>query len=119
MLAVRDFKTEKGISSRDVIAAVKEVAPKFDKTLLCKVEAPEKYGVCLVPDAEQVLEDSFGGAVKKPRNHGNREKPCRLYVRLGKMKMRRLMQAMATEGFETMQECLEYIISTWLEERNG
>lgn len=113
---VKHFKADRGITTKQVVAVVREVAPKFDKTLLCKVEAPEKYGVKLVQEAEQALEDAFS-STKPVVKKDNRRKPCKLTLRLGKVKMRRLLQAAHTEGFETMQACLEYIVDCWLEER--
>lgn len=118
MLDVKEFRETRDLSVKDVVSVVRESAPGFDRFLLSKVENPEKYGIRLLNGIEQALEDSFS-APKKPSKPDNRKKPCKLTLRLGKLKMRQLQQAAFTEGFETMQSCLEYIVTTWLEERSA
>lgn len=118
MLDMKEFREQRDLSVKEVVGVVKETAPGFDRFLLSKVENPEKYGIRLLNGIEQSLEDAFMPA-KKPVKKDNRKKPCKLTFRLGKVKMRQLQQAAFTEGFETMQACLEYVVCCWLEERNA
>lgn len=117
MIDVKDFREQRSLSVKQVVEVVKESAPAFDRYLLCKVENPEKYGVRLLDGIEQNLKDAFAQP-KKPVKKDQRKKPCKLTFRLGKMKMRRLQQAAFSEGFETMQACLEHVVTSWLDERN-
>lgn len=114
---VKEFRESKGLDGKQVVSLVRETAPKFDKFLLSKVENPDQYGVRLLDEVEQNLLDTFGERAEKPPKKEARKKPCRVSFRLGKMKMRRLQEALATEGFQTMQQCMEYIVTCWLEER--
>lgn len=59
MLHVKEFREERGLIQKQVIAVIQERYPGYDKPLNSKVENPEKYGVRLVNDAEQMLEDAF------------------------------------------------------------
>ena len=68
MLQVKEFVESMGLDRKEVIQALREEFPGFDKTLLSKVENPDKYGVRLLNRGEQILEENFSNTalVKLP-----------------------------------------------------
>lgn len=73
MLHIKEFREERGIYASQVVDVIRERYPGYDKYLNSKVENPEKYGVRLVNDAEQMLEDAFQRTLSAPRRPDRRD----------------------------------------------
>ena len=119
MIQMKEFREGRNLSQRDIIDVVQESAPGFDKYLLSKVERPEKYGIRLLNEIEQTLVEAFPQTAPEPRKPDRRKNPCRLYCRVGKRMYGQLQRALQADGFKTTQDGLVYIISKYLEERDG
>ena len=119
MIRMKEFREGLNLSQRDIIDVVQESAPGFDKYLLSKVERPEKYGIRLLNDIEQTLVEAFPQTAPEPRKPDRRKNPCRLYCRVGKRMYGQLQRALQADGFKTTQDGLVYIISKYLEGRDG
>lgn len=62
---LKDFRVRhRKLNGTQIVEAIRSSFPGFDKSLLSKVQQPEKYGVCLTPEAEQALENTFEGENK-------------------------------------------------------
>lgn len=119
MIQMKEFREGRNLSQRDIIDVVQESAPGFDKYLLSKVERPEKYGIRLLNEIEQTLVEAFPQTVPEARKPDRRKNPCRLYCRVGKRMYGQLQRALQADGFKTTQDGLVYIISKYLEGKDG
>lgn len=118
MLHVKEFREERGLIQKEVIAVIQERYPGYDKPLNSKVENPEKYGVRLVNDAEQMLEDAFLKTSPIARKPDKCRLPQRVQCRLSKPVYERLQQALKRDGYDTVQAGITAIIDRYLDERN-
>lgn len=118
MLNVKDFRTERGLTSTQVVAVMREQYPGYDKYLNSKVENPERYGVRIVNDAERLLEEAFAKTAPEPRKRDYRRLPQRIQCRLSKTEYARLQRALRRNGFDTLQAGMTYIISRYLAEED-
>lgn len=131
---LRSLRISRGLKASDMVAVVRRLYPKYDKTLETKCERGDQYGIELRRDALDVLKAAFAadGATapdvpaetpalpqprKKPRNHENRSLPCRIYGRLSKTVFAELQQAIRADGYVTMQEWLACAVQRYLLER--
>ena len=60
MTDYRAYREHVEISNNDMTATVKEVFPAYTKITAAMVNAPDKYGVGLMEEAEQHLVDTYG-----------------------------------------------------------
>lgn len=114
MLHIKEFREEHGIYASQVVEVVRERYPGYDKYLNSKVENPEKYGIRLVSDAEQMLENAFQRKLPAPRRPDRRRLPSRIQCRLSKTVFNQLQQAFRAAGFDTMQAGMQHLIILYL-----
>ena len=117
MLQVKEFREERGLSSRDMVSVLHETFPGYDKYLHSKVERPDKYGIRLVNEAERLLQDAFVSTHQEVKKRDTRRLPCRVQCRMSKTKLERLQQALKADGFDTVQAGIAYVIDKYLIER--
>ena len=59
---LKDFRAaHPKMQGTQITETVRLLFPGFDKSLFSKASSPEKYGVCLTPEAIKLLEDTFAG----------------------------------------------------------
>ena len=88
--------------------------PKFNKCLLSQCEAPEKYGVQLVPEAAAAIK-----ALDAPKNRADRRKKTnRYYFRLTDDQAKKLDRLLKKLGYSTVQSFCEALIRQEVS-RNG
>lgn len=122
---VRAFQESIGVRPKKLIGTLREHYPKYDKSMHSKVCSPEKYGVRLVEQAEQLLLEEFGtGSECSPQTgQGNavkrdkRRLPRRIYARLTESEYAALQQAIKASGCLTVQEYLRKLIRKDLKRR--
>ena len=56
-----DFRVRHQLKGTEIVEAIRSLYPGFDKSLLSKVSSPEKYGICLAPEAIRLLKTMFEG----------------------------------------------------------
>ena len=56
-----DFRVRRKMKGTEIVEAIRSLFPGFDKSLLSKVSSPEKYGICLAPEAIRLLKTTFEG----------------------------------------------------------
>ena len=115
------YREGKNLSGLDIVNCLNQHYPKFGKPTLSMVEHPSKYGVQLVPHAEELLVGHFGTCPvggSTTRSKPFRRKPCRLVVYLPTDLRAEVKQLMETENIDTAQELLEMLVREWVERRN-
>ena len=104
MSSLRDIHARYG--AKACIDAVRADYPKFNKCLLSQCEAPEKYGVQLVPEAAAAVK-----ALDAPKNRVERRKKTnRYYFRLTDDQAKILDRLLKKNGYATVQSFCEELI---------
>ena len=119
------FRESKEISNNDMIQAIQTGFPRYSKIQQSMINNPYKNGVCLLPEAEELLVKRFGQgpglsiSARKSRNHENKAKPNRLTVRIDDALFSRLQSAMERLHFATMQDFVEAALSQMCQKYGG
>lgn len=107
----RKYCSVAGITNAEMVEALKAKYPKYSKSTQSMVCNPEDYAVQLTDEAEELLVDKFGYAPglsqRAPKNHENKAKPYRLYVRINDELKGRLDGVKSRMGFATDQDLIE------------
>lgn len=127
---LRELRTSKEIPGKEIVKVVKARFPGYDKMLQSKCENPAKYGVGLVPEAMQLIIETFApelltvsaeapdeetvvedkpSAAPKRRGDTHRLKR-RLHCRLEEADYDALMEYIHEKGFDTVQAWLTYVV---------
>lgn len=114
MLKVKEFREERGLLASQVVDVVRERYPGYDKYLNSKVENPEKYGIRLVNDAEQMLEGAYLKTAPVSRKPDKRRLPHKIQCRLSKTEYDRLQHALRADGYDTVQAGIAALITQYL-----
>ena len=109
------YRNSVQISNVQMTEVLKTVFPSFSKIQASMANAPEKYGLCLTPEAEAVLIANFGygdGLNTKLRKNGKvkRNKSNRMAVRLDDPTYDMVKDKMAEMGLKNAQDFLELAI---------
>ena len=107
---IKKLRKQSGMELAPVAKAVRYEYPGFDLYLLSKVENAGRYGIRLLPRAQELAMAAMGMGKKADK----RRLPCRIYCRLSKTRYRRLQTAQAAFGYATMQDALSDIIDEWM-----
>nr|DAG01736.1 MAG TPA: NikA, BACTERIAL CONJUGATION, RELAXASE, DNA [Siphoviridae sp. ctSMg55] len=103
MSSLKDIHARCG--AKAVIDAVRSDYPKFDKQLLCKCEAPEKYAIQLIPEA-QALVNSLGKPRKKSDKRKKTHRYCFRLTETGAEMLEKLCEAMNVATVQSFCEML-------------
>ncbi len=103
MSSLKDIHARCG--AKAVIDAVRADYPKFDKQLLCKCEAPEKYAIQLIPEA-QALVDSLDKPRKKSDKRKKTHRYCFRLTETGAEMLEKLCEAMNVATVQSLCEML-------------
>lgn len=68
---VKRFRLINGVTVKDIVAVLRTEYPRYSKITHSMVEHPDSYGVTLLPEAEQLLEDRLG---REERRTGDRHR---------------------------------------------
>lgn len=109
------YRKRAGISNTAMTRALNEIFPKFTKIQASMIAFPEKYGICLTPEAETVLVNKYGYEnglnIKRPRKRKvKRQKNNAITVRLDDSTYDMVKNKMAENGFKSVQEFMESTI---------
>lgn len=108
-----EYRDSKQITNRQMVETLQQRFPRYGKPTQTMINNPEDYGVCLLPEAEEVLVGAFGPgsglsiSSRRRRSHANKNKPNRLYVRLDNALLAQVKEAMARLHFATVQDFVE------------
>ena len=110
---LRSLRLDKQIPAKDMVAVVRALYPKYDKTVQSKCENGEAYGVDLRPDALEALYRAFTPErLEPPRRtrHGQHRLTRRISCRLEDEDYAALQQLIEASGYATMQDWLTDVI---------
>ena len=115
------YREEKGLSNNQIIRTIAEGYPGYTKIQNTMVNNPQKYGICLLPEAEKLLVDKFGEGegiklrgVK--RRESRRKKSNRLVVRLNDEMYNRVRDLMFRVRYTSVQAFLEDALTAMVEQ---
>lgn len=118
--ALRELRIAKGIPAKDMVAVVRAMYPKYDKTTQSKCESGEVYGVSIRPDAMQALYERFAPECLEPpkrTRHGQHRLTCRVSGRLANDTYAALQQYMRADGYATTQEWVTAMALRYIAEK--
>ena len=115
------YREEKGLSNNQIIRTVAECYPGYTKIQNTMVNNPQKYGICLLPEAEKLLVDKFGEGegIKlhgAKRSESRRKKSNRLVVRLNDEMYNRVRDLMFRLRYTSVQAFLEDALTAMVEQ---
>lgn len=102
----------------EMIRAIKEEYPKFDKSVFSVATRPWKTGCVLIPEAmelagltpEEVWDGKRRPDAPQEKKKENRKKDCDWHVRLSKENSRLLEKRMERLGFSSKQTFMENVL---------
>ncbi len=108
------FRLVNGLKVKEIVAVMRTEYPLYSKITHSMVENPAKYGVKLLPEAEQLLVERLSGGRMGDR-HRNR---YRLSCRVTKTRYEEVKQAVGRDGrFPTVQAFLDWWVYVWLQKQ--
>ena len=117
---LRDLRVRKQLPVKDMVEVVRELYPKFDKTVQSKCENGDAYGILLRPDAMDALYRRFAPDILEGRRLARRERhrlTCRISARLENADYAALQQHLKADGYATMQDLLTDLVRRYLMEK--
>lgn len=114
---IRALRLGLGIPAKDLADAIREVYPKFDKSLLSKVEHGLDYGICVRADIMDALYAKFAPELLEPRKRarrGGNRLTCRISARLTNEAYGALQRQMEADGYPTAQDWLTAMVAQYI-----
>ena len=115
--SLKELRLKKQIPAKEMVAVVREIYPKYDKTVQSKCENGEIYGVSLRPDAMAALYAHFAPEVVEQRKAAKKDAhrlTCRISARLETADYEALQQLIAADGYATTQDWLTAIVRRYI-----
>lgn len=117
---LRKLRISKAIPAMEMVEVVREIFPKYDKTLQSKCERSSEYGVRIRPEAMDALVAKYAPEeleeIKRKRRGGHYLK-CRVTCRLEDAEYAEFVKVVHEDGFDTIQAWLAFHIRRHLAER--
>ena len=115
------YRESVGVENKQMTELLCQHFPNYSKIQSAMVNAPEKYGICLSPEAEAILVANFGpgpGLNSKTRRKTQvkRNKTNRMAVRLDDRSYNMVKIKMAQMGLKSAQDFLEIAIENMTKE---
>ena len=114
---LRDLRVQKQLPVKDMVEVVRELYPKFDKTVQSKCENGDAYGILLRSDAMDALYKRFAPDILEGRRLARRERhrlTCRISARLENEDYAALQRHLKADGYATMQDLLTDLVRRYL-----
>ncbi len=113
--ALRELRLAREVPAAEMVAAVQELYPGYDKTLQSKCERSHHYGIRLCDDAMNALYQAYAPEkAKEKKKSDKRTNPHRLVCRVSTQDYNRVKTLMHQEGFSTVQDWLYSLIKKHL-----
>lgn len=117
---LRDLRLNKKLPAKEMVSVVKEIYPKYDKTMQSKCERGSEYGIRIRQDALEALYTKFDPEKlqkdKKKKTDGHKLK-CRISCRLPDEVYAELQRHIKEDGFKTMQDWLTYTVEKYIQRK--
>lgn len=106
------FKEDTGTTGAEMVKCISEKYPGYTKIQQCMVCNPERYGVRLLPEAEQMLRKAF--VTYTPPKAGSKLKIRRVSARLDNETYQEFIKLITDYGYKSVQEALEELIKNYI-----
>ena len=114
------YRAHVGIANPDMTKALKTMFPAFTKVNSALINHPDRHGVCLLPEAEQLLVQIYGegpglasvkfsGKPEKKRSD-SRRKNNRITFRMNDEDLEKALTLKEYSGAMSMQELFEILL---------
>ena len=114
---LRELRISRQIPAKEMVEVVKEIYPKYDKTMQSKCERGDEYGIQLRHDAMNALYERFDPEQltksKKKKGDGHIY-TCRISCRLPDADYLLLQMYAKSDGYLTMQDWLTDQVQNYL-----
>lgn len=120
-ILLKNLRTSKNIPAKEMVKVVRQVFPKYDKTLQSKCERSAEYGVGIRTKALDAILEKYAPellAKEKHRRDGGHKLKCRVMCRLPESTYIRLLERIKEDGFKTVQEWLSCKIVEYITDQN-
>lgn len=127
MNELKEFRIRHELTAQEMVDVLRDVYPKYDKTVQSKCENTEKYGVVLAPEGVKALYEKFApdeplpaaasSKSRKPRRDSGNKLKCRISARLPDERLEQLQQAIKADGYSTMQDWISSAVADYLYQR--
>jgi len=118
---LRELRISRQLPAREMVSVVKEIYPKYDKTMQSKCERGDEYGIQIRPDAMEALYARFDPErlikTKKKKKGDGHKYTCRISCRLPDEVYAELQQFIKEEGFKTMQDWLTHTVEKYIQRK--
>lgn len=114
---LRALRLSKNLPAKDMVAVVRAIYPKYDKTIQSKCERGEDYGIQLKPDAMAALTAKFAPDLQiagKPPSRDRHKSAHRISFRLPEAEFDLLQQRIRADGHGTVQSWLTEMVRRYL-----
>lgn len=124
MTDYKAWQAHVGITNPEMTETLQEHYPSYNKVCGTYVNNPEKYGVCLLPEAERILLAAFGPGPgfaslpwkekQKKKRSDRRRKTNAVTVRMDDELYQFASAAKDETGCESMQALFEYLLISYV-----
>jgi len=113
---LRELRINRQLPAKEMVEVVRDIYPKYDKTMQSKCERGDEYGIQIRPDAMKALYARFDPAHRsKPKKKGDGHKyTCRISCRLPDEQYFLLQKHTKADGHRTMQDWITYQVRNYL-----
>lgn len=114
---LRALRISKQIPAKKMVAVVRELYPKYDKTMQSKCERGDEYGVRIREDALEALYVKFAPELlekKQSKRSSGHKLKCRISCRLPDEVHAELLEFISEDGYKTMQDWLTDTVDKYI-----
>lgn len=114
---LKNLRLMSGVKASQMVEVVRELYPKYDKTIQSKCERAGEYGISIQPDAMAALMEKFAPdevEARKRSRHGKHRLTCKITCRMEDELYGLLQQQAKADGYDTMQDCIADLIKTYV-----
>lgn len=118
LVRLKEFRERTGLMAKDIVPIIAEDFPKFSKQAFSMCENSDQYGVVLHPAGFAKLQAAYPDAavMKKKKKSGKNRLKKRISARLSDAEYDALVAKVKSDGFDTMQAFLVFMVRNYLKE---
>ena len=116
-IVLRSLRIDRKIKTKDIVAMVRGIYPRYDKSLNSKCERGDEYGITLRTKAMAALLAQFSPEIVEKVKHkrdGGHKLKRKVMCRLPEDEYSLLQQRIRAEGYATMQSWLRDTIKRYI-----
>lgn len=114
---LRELRISKQIPAKKMVAVVRQLYPKYDKTMQSKCERGDEYGIRIREDALEALYATFAPErleQKQVKRSSGHKLKCRISCRLADEVHAELLEFISEDGYKTMQDWLTDTVDKYI-----